>query len=164
MEPPSPYRVLLLNDSGRLVDEAALLGVAGACLLELDLPAGELSIRITSNKELRALNRKYRGIDETTDVLTFPAESFPVENGEMKPLGDIAISGERASTQAEARGISFEDEVAYLAIHGILHLSGLNDETEDERARMIAEMQRLGSFCKLAKVENWHTIRAGAAA
>jgi len=164
MEPPSPYRVLLLNDSGRLVDEAALIRAAQTCLKELNLPAGGLSIRLTSDQEIQTLNRSYRNIDETTDVLTFPAEDFPVEKGELKPLGDIAIAVERASTQAEARGICFEHEVAYLAIHGILHLSGLDDETEEERAHMIAEMERLGDICGLPKVENWHTMSAGAAA
>ena len=164
MEPPSPYRVLLLNDSGRLVDEAAFLRVAETCLRELRVPAGELSVRITSDQEIQNLNRNYRNIDETTDVLTFPAENFPVQQGEMKPLGDVVIARGRASTQADARGISFEDEVAYLAIHGILHLSGLDDETEKDRARMIAEMERLGKLCNLPKIENWHTMNSGAAA
>jgi rRNA maturation RNase YbeY len=164
MEPPSPYRVLLLNDSGRLVDEAALLRVAEICLRELKLPGGELSVRITSDQEIQTLNRNYRSIDETTDVLTFPANEFPVASGEMSPIGDIAIASGRASLQADARVISFDDEVAYLAIHGILHLSGLDDETEEERARMIAEMERLGRLCGLPKVENWHTMGVGAAA
>ena len=163
MEPPSPYRVLLLNDSGRLVDEAALFRVAETCLCDLKLPSGELSIRITSDEEIRQLNRNYRGIDETTDVLTFPAEDFPVEGGEMKPVGDIAIAMGRADLQATARGISFDDEIAYLAIHGILHLSGLDDDADEERMKMLAEMDRLGAVCHLPKVSNWHTMNAGAA-
>lgn len=164
MEPPSPYRVLLLNDSGRPLATDALERVIVQCLREVDLPTGELSVLLTSDEEIRNLNRSYRGIDQTTDVLTFPSEDFPVAAEEMKPLGDIAIAAGRADFQATARGISFEDEVAYLAIHGILHLACFDDETDEQRTKMLSEMDRLGVLCGLPKVESWHTIGAGAAA
>ena len=163
MEPPSPYRVLIANDSGRLVDEAALLQVVRSALMILTLPPGELSIRLTTDEEVRSLNRNFRSIDEATDVLTFPAADFPVNESELKPLGDIVIACERAMHQAETRGIAFHQEVAYLAIHGVLHLSGLDDEAEEERARMIAEMDRIGALCGLPKVADWHTLPTGAA-
>lgn len=164
MEPPSPYRVLIANDSGRLVDEAALLRLLFTALNDLRLPSGELSLKLTNDEEVRRLNKNFRNIDEATDVLTFPAADFPVGDSELRPLGDIVISVERAMLQAESRIIPFDAEVAYLAIHGALHLSGLDDETEEERARMIAEMNRIGALGGLPPVADWHTISAGAAA
>jgi probable rRNA maturation factor len=163
MEPPSPYRVLLLNDSGRPLATDALERVIFQCLREAGFSQGELSVRLTSDEEIHILNRSYRDIDETTDVLTFPSDGFPVAVEEMQPLGDIAIAAGRADFQASARGISFEEEVAYLAIHGILHLAGLDDETDEQRTKMLSEMDRLGSLCGLPKVADWHTIGAGAA-
>jgi rRNA maturation RNase YbeY len=158
MEPPSPHRILILDDSGRRSShtrlEATLLGALSA----LDFPSGELSVRLTSDEEIRNLNRTFRGKDEATDVLSFPAAEIPVSPGDSAPLGDIAISVPRAERQAASRGISLDDEVAYLGLHGTLHLSGLDDETDEQRVAMLAEMERLGRQLGLAPVSDWHTI------
>lgn len=84
--------------------------------------AGELSVVFAVDSEIKALNKKYRGKDRPTDVLSFPL-------GEKGILGDIVISVERARAQAEAFGTSFKSEVELYIIHGALHLLGYDDET-----------------------------------
>ena len=163
MEPPSTYRVLILNDSGRRIRTEPLRAVLRLALDELGFEGGELSVRLTADPAVRILNRDFRGIDSSTDVLTFPAEpGFPT--GGRRPLGDIAISVDQAGRQAGARGIPLQDELAYLAIHGVLHLHGLDDETDEEREAMLAEMDRIGKKAGLSEARDWHTMEAGASA
>jgi probable rRNA maturation factor len=82
----------------------------------------EVSIAFVSDAQMRALNRKWRGKNKTTDVLTFP--------GEPPFLGDIAISLEQARRQARSEGHSLAMEVRYLILHGILHAMGYDHETD----------------------------------
>jgi probable rRNA maturation factor len=81
------------------------------------LPARPVTCLITTDKELRSLNRTFRGKDYATDVLSFPAE-------------DIAISFDRAAAQAAERGHRVEDELRILILHGLLHLAGMDHETD----------------------------------
>jgi probable rRNA maturation factor len=78
---------------------------------------------ITGDAELRKLNREWRGKDYPTDVLSFPSAM-----GEG--LGDLAISAARARVQAREFGHSTEDEVRLLMLHGVLHLLGMDHETD----------------------------------
>jgi probable rRNA maturation factor len=92
-----------------------------------------VSVLLTDDAGIRALNRAWRGIDTATDVLSWPQEEQerPVRNGgETDPiLGDVAISLETADRQARARGWDVEEEIALLLVHGMLHLLGYEDET-----------------------------------
>jgi probable rRNA maturation factor len=90
------------------------------------------TIAFVSDKRIRELNRQFRDIDNATDVLSFPADGPDESN-----LGDIAISAETAATQAKENGLSFDDEIAQLILHGLLHLSGYDHETDN------GEMNRL---------------------
>jgi probable rRNA maturation factor len=89
---------------------------------------------ITGDAELRRLNLKFRGKDEATDVLSFPLAPPAAR------LGDLAISLRRARTQARVYGHSIEDEIRILMLHGILHLTGLDHETDAGR---MARAERL---------------------
>jgi probable rRNA maturation factor len=82
---------------------------------------------ITGDTELRRLNLKFRGKDEATDVLSFPV-ALPAAH-----LGDLAISLQRARAQASTFGHSTEDEIRILMLHGVLHLTGLDHETDAGR-------------------------------
>jgi probable rRNA maturation factor len=85
---------------------------------------------IAGDAELRRLNRKFRGKDEATDVLSFPSGTgLPA----WSSLGSIAISLQRARAQARAFGHSTEDEIRILILHGVLHLTGLDHETDAGR-------------------------------
>jgi len=99
----------------------------------------ELSIVFCNDEFIRQLNRQYRGVDAPTDVLSFPqeGEAPSVANSE-RILGDVVISVETARRQAEKRGQTFEDEIRLLIVHGVLHLLGYEDETEEQAERMHA--------------------------
>ena len=90
------------------------------------------TIAFVSDSRMRRLNRQFRGSDRTTDVLSFPAGDTDDLN-----LGDIAISVETAALQAKENGLSFDEEIAQLILHGLLHLAGYDHETDD------GEMNRL---------------------
>lgn len=82
------------------------------------------TVAFVSDKNIRKLNQQFRGVDKATDVLSFPAD-------EPDNLGDVAISVETAARQAKENGLSFEDEIAQLMLHGLLHLSGYDHETDN---------------------------------
>ncbi len=97
----------------------------------------EIELIITSNEEIRELNREYRFIDKDTDVLSFPYEDMP-----MSPLGSIVISSEYIADKAKELGHKNSDELALLFIHGLLHLLGYDHEVDsgemrEEEARLI---------------------------
>lgn len=118
-----------------------------------DLKQGyQVSIILVDNEQIKNINKDYRGIDLPTDVLSFPMlnydgddaisdnpcsreESIDMDTGEIV-LGDIAISLERAFEQSQDYGHSFEREVSFLAVHGMLHLLGYNHEAEEDRKIM----------------------------
>ena len=113
----------------------------------------EVSVTLTDNEGIHALNKQYRSIDAPTDVLSFPLVEYentdepPVDEATM--LGDIVISLERAEEQAEEFGHSFEREVSFLTVHSMLHLLGydhVNSEEEEEemRSRQRDIMKNLG--------------------
>ena len=118
----------------------------------------EVSVTFTDDEGIRKLNRSFRKIDKPTDVLSFPlfdfegdADAVADELDDM--LGDIVISLERASAQAEEFGHSFEREVAFLTVHSMLHLLGYDHETSEEdeldmRRRQTAIMEMLGLAVK----------------
>jgi probable rRNA maturation factor len=96
------------------------------------------------------MNRAYRGYDKPTDVLSFAqqeaigdAPPMPTVPGVPPVLGDIVISVETAARQAETHGVSLEDELALLTVHGLLHLLGYEDETEAGAARMREREQEI---------------------
>ncbi len=100
-----------------------------------------LSILVTDDDEIRQMNHQFLGLDEPTDVLSFPdeADDFVVGMAEAPYLGDIAIALPTARRQAAEIGHSLDAEVAHLLVHGLLHLLGYDhvDSHEDE-ARMRA--------------------------
>jgi probable rRNA maturation factor len=96
------------------------------------------TIAFVSDKTIRQLNRQFRGVDKATDVLSFPAEDDNEAN-----LGDIAISVDTAAKQAKENGLKFDEEVAQLILHGLLHLSGYDHETDNgEMNRLELRMRR----------------------
>jgi probable rRNA maturation factor len=82
------------------------------------------TIAFVSDSSIRKLNQQFRGVDKATDVLSFPAD-------EPDNLGDVAISVETAAKQAKENGLSLNDEIAQLILHGLLHLSGFDHETDN---------------------------------
>ena len=88
------------------------------------------TIAFVSDRQIKILNQRFRGLDKPTDVLSFPAgDEEHIETSESS-LGDIAISVERAESQASENGLVFEKEIAQLILHGLLHLCGYDHETD----------------------------------
>ena len=88
---------------------------------------GTVNVLITTSAEMKSLNRRFRGKDKPTDVLSFPAESA----AQKQFAGEIAISAEIASQNAWALGHSPPEEVKILVLHGILHLRGYDHECDN---------------------------------
>jgi probable rRNA maturation factor len=124
LEGPAPVEL------GRLVDlvvfAAAAAGAEGRW---------SIAVVLTDDPRLRQLHRDFMGIDEETDVMTFP---YGDGLG-----GDIVISVERAAEQAPEYGHGTGEEVEFLAVHGVLHLAGWEDGTAAERARMLGRQAEI---------------------
>ena len=92
-------------------------------------PGGVVSILVSGDRRLRELNRRFRGVDRSTDVLSFPAGDVGPDG--RRQVGDIAISIETASRHAGAAGCSVAAELDRLVTHGVLHLLGFDHEEDD---------------------------------
>ena len=107
-----------------------------------------LSILLCDDDEIREMNRQFLGIDEPTDVLSFPDEAgdFVVGMAQAPLLGDIAIALPTATRQAAEVGHALDAEVSHLLVHGILHLCGYDhvDDPEAERRMREREEHYLG--------------------
>ena len=103
--------------------------------------SGEINVLITSSREMRRLNRDFRGKDEPTDVISFPA----AQNGKI--AGDIAISRDIAWQNAKSLGHPLTTEVKILLLHGLLHLAGHDHESDN--GEMAALEQKLRARLKL---------------
>lgn len=99
---------------------------------------GRPAVSFTGDKEIRALNRRYRKIDRATDVLSFYM-------GEDGALGDVIISAETAARNARRFGVKLEDELKRLVIHGTLHLLGYDHAGKKDRDKM---RRKEGSYGK----------------
>jgi probable rRNA maturation factor len=101
-----------------------------------------IALRISTNKVLQEFNNKFRGIDETTDVLSFENEYDDPEDG-SHVLGDIIISLEKAEEQSIAGGHLLEQELQMLLVHGLLHLCGYDHSEKTEYAKMTALQDKI---------------------
>jgi len=165
---------VLLQNRQRVVavDRAWLGRTAGAVLAAARADAAELSLVLVSDRRMRALNRRYRNKDRSTDVLAFPMhETWPYKRRSAAPaaslgprtrpgaagaggcnttksrasgvlIGDVVISLPTAKRQAAALGHSLKDEVARLLVHGVLHLLGYDHERSERDALLMARKER----------------------
>ena len=153
MEPPSSARVTVLNHSGRRLRIEPIRRAVRVALSRHGRETAAVNVLLTGDEEIRTLNKQFRSVDEATDVLSFPAGDF-----HRASLGDIAISVAYAERQAAARKVSLAQELAYLSIHGALHLVGFDDETETERAVMVEEMNVVAKESGLKPDLDWHSL------
>ena len=144
------------------IDPRWLEAVVEAGLAAADVAGPvEVSLLITGDETVRELNAEYRGLDETTDVLSFSADHqghwegegdgperqaaddwFVLPPGVPAPLGEIIVSLPQAQRQADERGGALSQELAHLVIHGALHLVGFDHVDPDETALMQAWERR----------------------
>ena len=123
--------VEVVNRQRRLkLDTEAWSNFAARALDAIGKSEFSATIAFVSDKRIRELNRQFRDVDKATDVLSFPAE-------EKFNLGDVAVSVDTAAVQAKENGLTFDEEIAQLILHGLLHLCGYDHETDN------GEMNRL---------------------
>ena len=116
--------------------------VAKASLSALESPEAELSISLVSDKKITELNQQYRNRPRPTDVLSFSMREGAFSDINPQLLGDVVISVETAKRQAESKGLSLEEEICVLLIHGILHLFGYDHEKSDLKAQAMQKKER----------------------
>lgn len=149
--------VIAYDDETEALDaglEDLVRRVAGEALDAEGLGAAVVEITFTGDAAIRALNRRHRGRDAVTDVLSFPlwtAEELRrwrrgealagAPPGQPLVLGDVVVNVREARRAAERYGHSFERELGFLVVHGILHLAGYDHATPEEEAAMLARTE-----------------------
>jgi probable rRNA maturation factor len=119
-----------------------------------------VNVLITNNREIRSLNRQFRGKDRPTDVLSFP--SPPVAHGEARrTAGDVAISMDIARENAGTLGHSLADEIKILALHGILHLAGFDHENDNGKMARKERQLRRSLKLEMGLIERMPDISRG---
>lgn len=127
----------------RLAEEAVAAALQGRDM------TGAVTLLFTTDAEMQELNRKWRGKDRPTNVLSFPAPGgMPVPAGETPPLGDIALACQTVAREAAEQGKTVADHTSHLIVHGMLHLLGYDHEEDGEAEEMENEermiLARLG--------------------
>jgi probable rRNA maturation factor len=132
---------------GRL-DSRALRRLAARVLrAEGVLPPAEVDLVVADDETLRELNRRYRSLDEPTDVLSFghdpSADSFVTPPDGVRRLGEVILSYPTAERQAREAGRSVQEEAAHLVVHGLLHLLSYDHADPEDERRMRAREEAL---------------------
>jgi probable rRNA maturation factor len=131
--------MVILRSSVPGLSELALSRFAAKASRAVRLRA-QPTLLITSNREMKSLNRRFRGKDKSTDVLSFPATTHFVG----QHSGDVAISAQIAISNAHDLGHSAAEEVKILVLHGILHLAGYDHEADNGKmARKERQLRKL---------------------
>lgn len=103
---------------------------------------GFFNVILVDNEYIHELNKNYREIDRITDVISFALEDYKdMPNGDVRVLGDIYISVEKARSQAIEYGHSFKREICFLAVHGFLHLLGYDHMIKAEEEIMFGRQE-----------------------
>lgn len=112
------------------VDTASLEGFVERCRAISETSGRHFSIAIIGDSRMKQLNETFRGKKSTTDVLSFPHEPDEFDP-DKENLGDIVISAQQAEKQAIENGLTLEEELKQLILHGVLHLCGYDHETDN---------------------------------
>jgi probable rRNA maturation factor len=104
-------------------------------LLHQSAPEADLTLVLTGDAQIQALNNEFLGTNAPTDVLSFPSCETNPENG-RRYLGDIIISVPKAEAQSIAAGNTLEAELSLQVVHGVLHLLGHDHANEEEKTKM----------------------------
>jgi probable rRNA maturation factor len=143
---PRAVTMVLIKNSQRLIktDLRRLRRDSERLLVSVNLRGAEVGILLVNDRRMRELNRRYRGIDRTTDVLSFPVhESLKdIGTGSEILIGDIVINLPLAARQSKDFGETVPGEVRRLLIHGFLHLLGFDHERSAYQARRMRTKER----------------------
>lgn len=128
----------IFNETNESIKElTGLKELLDYALNYLKINNAEFNVIIIDNERIHEMNREYRGVDRPTDVITFALEDHQdIEFEDIRLLGDIYISIEKARSQAEEYGHSLKREISFLTIHGLLHLLGYDHMNEADEKEM----------------------------
>lgn len=138
--PEAPLEIDIRADAAvwdRDLADPHIVRAATAALAGFD-GAAEISVLLTDDEAMAALNAQWRGKEGPTNVLSFPGEDGPSVPGGPVFLGDIVLAFETLEREAAGDGKPFSDHLAHLVVHGVLHLRGYDHDTDDEAAEMEA--------------------------
>lgn len=152
--------IVLVTDRVRSGRVRLIRAVLKLSLKAVGRPECEVSVLITNDAEMRSLNKMYRKIDRTTDVL-----SFPMDDREL--LGDIVISAQKVAAQAREYGVGADAELTRVTVHGLLHLLGYDHvrggrqaaKMKEKEAALLEAVRRAG-LLKRAGVHFERRVRA----
>ena len=137
-------QVLISNDQRDFFVDCQLLETqCRNILFFLECENKELSVLLTNDEKIQKLNKKYRGQNQATDVLSFPQNESEENEPSAHLMGDVVISMMTAKRQSVEHGLSFDEEIILLLIHGILHLLGFGHEHSEEANRMKIKTREL---------------------
>ena len=114
----------------------ALRRAISAAAAPMQLEESELAIVLTDDAAIRKLNRRWRGSDKATNVLSFPAHGLVPPGSGPRPLGDVVIAYETMAREAQEQGLPLTHHLTHLAVHGFLHLLGYDHELDTEAETM----------------------------
>ncbi len=129
---------ILINNTTKLDLEnynETITTAANQTFLELKHEGGEVSFTFVTLDDIQEMNKRYRGLNRPTDVLSFPAEGTI--------LGDVIICFDQAVIQAREYGNTIKRELAFLAIHGLLHLLGYDHLTDTDEREMLETQRKI---------------------
>ena len=126
-------------DWRRLAEEAVRAAIGTSRHAKLVAADTEVSVKFTTDEEVRTLNAQWRGKDKATNVLSFPMFDDP-ETAPM--LGDVVLAAGVCASEAEEKGMAVVTHAAHLVVHGTLHLLGYDHETSDADAEEMEEAER----------------------
>ena len=137
--------VNVVNNYNKNVEEFDYLKEFISYLVEkLELQNALFNVIIVDDKYIHKINKEYRGIDRPTDVISFALEDDKqIDLPDLRVLGDIYISYDKAISQAKEYGHSNKRELCFLAVHGLLHLLGYDHMTKDDEIKMFGLQKEL---------------------
>lgn len=135
----APPKILIDNQQKTKIPTPPISRKTEQILSALGCNAHEISIVLLDDNAMTQLNTTYRGISKSTNVLAFPMQEGEFSHITPGLLGDVVISIDTAQREAQSAGISLEERVSQLLVHGILHLVGFDHETSDTDALTMEE-------------------------
>ena len=132
------------NLTNEKIEEKMIKRVVDATGKKLDVKDAIVSINLIDNKRIHEINKEYRNVDRETDVISFAfLEDETDPDMDIENLGEIYISLEKAHSQALEYGHTFERELSFLVVHGLLHLLGYDHMTKDEEKEMFSLQEEI---------------------
>lgn len=127
----------IINTTSKKIETEDINNICDITFKKLKVKNPIFDIVIVDNKKIREINKKYRGKDEATDVISFAFEEIAgIDYKDARFLGEIYISIDKAQSQAKEYNHSLKREICFLTVHGLLHLLGYDHINEKDRKKM----------------------------